>query len=170
MTRGMRKLDIPSVGEMLEMLGDSGAPIQCALPASARGRGGRAGGGGGRRRPTPGQARRKLETEIQDHRQKISKYREQSLAVKTNEQYKALLHEIEFTEQQIRASEDKILEGMVDSETREAARMHRRAAAGKARDREIAAPPEQMQGANLADKARAGILEHAIALEKRAPN
>ena len=66
-------------------------------------------------------ARRKLETEIQDHRGKISKYRDQSLAVKTNEQYKALLHEIEFTEQHIRACEDKILEGMVDSESREAA-------------------------------------------------
>ena len=66
-------------------------------------------------------ARRKLETEIQDHREKISKYRDQSLAVKTNEQYKALLHEILFTEQQIRAAEDKILDGMVDSEAREAA-------------------------------------------------
>ena len=66
-------------------------------------------------------ARRKLETEIQDHREKISKYRDQSLAVKTNEQYKALLHEIEFAEQHIRAAEDKILEGMVDSEAREAA-------------------------------------------------
>jgi hypothetical protein len=66
-------------------------------------------------------ARRKLETEIQDHRTHISKYRDQSLAVKTNEQYKALLHEIEFAEQHIRACEDKILEGMVDSETKEAA-------------------------------------------------
>jgi len=66
-------------------------------------------------------ARRKLESEIQDHRGHISKYREQSLAVKTNEQYKALLHEIEFAEQHIRAAEDKILEGMVDSEAREAA-------------------------------------------------
>ena len=66
-------------------------------------------------------ARRKLETGIQDHRGKISKYREQSLAVKTNEQYKALLHEIEFAEQQVRSAEDGILEGMVDSEAREAA-------------------------------------------------
>lgn len=66
-------------------------------------------------------ARRKLETEIEDHRGHVSKYRDQSLAVKTNEQYKALLHEIEFAEQHIRACEDKILEGMVDSEAREAA-------------------------------------------------
>jgi uncharacterized protein len=63
--------------------------------------------------------RRKLEVEIQAQQQKISKYREQSLEVKTNEQYKALLHEIQFAEQEIRAAEDKILEAMVDTEARE---------------------------------------------------
>ncbi|MGC2324774.1 MAG: C4-type zinc ribbon domain-containing protein, partial [Terriglobales bacterium] len=63
--------------------------------------------------------RKKLETEIQDHQQKISKYRDQSLAVKTNEQYKALLQEITFAEQGIRACEDKILEGMLAIETQE---------------------------------------------------
>jgi len=63
--------------------------------------------------------RKKLETEIQDHQQKISKYREQSLAVKTNEQYKALLQEITFAEQAIRGCEDKILEGMLAVETQE---------------------------------------------------
>jgi len=64
-------------------------------------------------------ARRKHETAIQDVQGKISKYRDQSLAVKTNEQYKALLHEIQFAEQDIRASEDKILELMEDAEARE---------------------------------------------------
>jgi uncharacterized protein len=63
--------------------------------------------------------RKKLESEIQDHQQKISKYRDQSLAVKTNEQYKALLQEITFAEQGIRACEDKILEGMLAVETQE---------------------------------------------------
>lgn len=63
--------------------------------------------------------RKKLETEIQDHQQKISKYRDQSLSVKTNEQYKALLQEITFAEQAIRACEDKILEGMLAVETQE---------------------------------------------------
>lgn len=61
-------------------------------------------------------ARRKLEADIQGAQQKISKYRDQSLEVKTNEQYKALLHEIGFAEQSIRETEDKILETMVDSE------------------------------------------------------
>jgi len=64
-------------------------------------------------------ARRKYETAIQDLQQKISKYRDQSLEVKTNEQYKALLHEIQFAEQEIRLNEDKILELMVNAETRE---------------------------------------------------
>jgi len=64
-------------------------------------------------------ARRKYETAILDLQQKISKYRDQSLEVKTNEQYKALLHEIQFAEQEIRLNEDKILELMVNAETRE---------------------------------------------------
>ena len=64
-------------------------------------------------------ARRKYETSIQDLRQKISKYRDQSLEVRTNDQYKALMHEIQFAEQEITGNEDKILELMVNAETRE---------------------------------------------------
>jgi uncharacterized protein len=64
-------------------------------------------------------ARRKYETAIQDLQGKISKYRDQSLEVKTNEQYRALLHEIQFAEQEIRSNEDKILELMVNAEARE---------------------------------------------------
>jgi predicted nucleic acid-binding Zn-ribbon protein len=64
-------------------------------------------------------ARRKYESAITDLRQKISKYRDQSLDVKTNEQYKALMHEIQFAEQEIRVNEDKILELMVNAEARE---------------------------------------------------
>jgi predicted nucleic acid-binding Zn-ribbon protein len=64
-------------------------------------------------------ARRKYETAIQDLQQKVSKYRDQSLEVKTNEQYKALMREIQFAERDIRANEDKILELMVNAETRE---------------------------------------------------
>src|SRR3982074_418750 len=63
--------------------------------------------------------KRKYESAIQDLQGKISKYRDQSLAVKTNEQYKALLHEIEFAEQEIVGNEDKILELMLNADTRE---------------------------------------------------
>jgi uncharacterized protein len=63
--------------------------------------------------------RRKYETAIADQRGKISKYRDQSLDVKTNEQYKALLHEIQFAEKEIAATEDKILELMVNADARD---------------------------------------------------
>src|SRR6266581_9714720 len=63
--------------------------------------------------------RKKFEAAIKDLQAKISKYRDQSLDVKTNEQYKALLHEIQFAEQEIGANEDKILELMVNAEVRE---------------------------------------------------
>ena len=64
-------------------------------------------------------SRRRYETNINDLRGKISKYRDQSLDVKTNEQYKALLHEIQFAEKDISANEDKILELMVNADARD---------------------------------------------------
>jgi uncharacterized protein len=64
-------------------------------------------------------ARRKYESTILDLQQKISKYRDQMLAVKTNEQYRALQHEIDFSNQEIRGIEDKILELMVNAESRD---------------------------------------------------
>ena len=63
--------------------------------------------------------KKKFESSIQDLQGKISKYRDQSLDVKTNDQYKALLHEIQFSEQEIRINEDRILEVMVNVEARE---------------------------------------------------
>lgn len=64
-------------------------------------------------------ARRKYDTTIVDLRGKISKYRDQSLAVKTNEQYRALLQEIQFAEKEIGENEDKILELMVNADARD---------------------------------------------------
>ena len=64
-------------------------------------------------------ARRKYDTNINELRSKISKYRDQSLDVKTNEQYRALLTEIQFAETEILANEDKILELMVNADARD---------------------------------------------------
>src|SRR5205807_8000653 len=65
--------------------------------------------------------RRRLEGEIQGFNQKIVKYREQSSSVKTNDEYRALMHEVEFSEQHISACEDKILELMITLEAEEKA-------------------------------------------------
>lgn len=63
--------------------------------------------------------KKKFESAIQDLQGKISKYRDQSLDVKTNDQYKALMAEIQFAEQEIRINEDRILEVMVNVDLRE---------------------------------------------------
>ena len=61
-------------------------------------------------------SRRRREGEISALRDKISHFKNQSLQVKTNEQYKALLHEVEYHESQIRQIEDQILCEMIESE------------------------------------------------------
>jgi predicted nucleic acid-binding Zn-ribbon protein len=60
--------------------------------------------------------RKRLEGEIQLHEQKISKLRDQMLGAKTNEQYRAFQHEIEYAEKEVRKAEDRILELMSESE------------------------------------------------------
>ena len=64
-------------------------------------------------------ARRKYDAAITELRGKISKYRDQSLDVKTNEQYRALMGEVQFAENEIAANEDKILEMMVNADARD---------------------------------------------------
>jgi len=66
-------------------------------------------------------ARRKHESDIKDQQEKISRYRDQSLKVKTNDEYRALNHEIQFAEAEICKLEDKILEIMVATDARKEA-------------------------------------------------
>jgi predicted nucleic acid-binding Zn-ribbon protein len=65
--------------------------------------------------------RRQLEADIKGFHEKIAKYRSQSSSVKTNDEYRALMHEVEFAEKQISVCEDKILELMIGLETEEKA-------------------------------------------------
>ena len=60
--------------------------------------------------------RKKLEGDVQVHQQKVSKLRDQMLGAKTNEQYRAFQHEIEYAEGEVRKAEDKILDLMEQSE------------------------------------------------------
>lgn len=65
-------------------------------------------------------SRKKFEGEISATESKISKYRDQMMAVKTNEEYRALQHEIEHAQTAIRKIEDDILNLMMDAETGQA--------------------------------------------------
>jgi predicted nucleic acid-binding Zn-ribbon protein len=60
--------------------------------------------------------RKRLEDDAKVEAQKISKLKDQMLGAKTNEQYRAFQHEIEYCEQTIRKSEDRILDLMSEAE------------------------------------------------------
>jgi predicted nucleic acid-binding Zn-ribbon protein len=64
-------------------------------------------------------SRRQNEADIKGFQEKIAKYRSQQSSVKTNDEYRALLHEVEFAEKQISGCEDKILELMIGLENEE---------------------------------------------------
>jgi uncharacterized protein len=60
--------------------------------------------------------RRTLEGQVDLNRAKLSRLKDQLMAVKTNKEYTAMLHEIQLAEEQIRGEEDKILEFMEQME------------------------------------------------------
>jgi uncharacterized protein len=63
-----------------------------------------------------GKERKLLEEQIQIQNQKVSKLRDQMLAAKNNDQYKAFQNEIEFCQGEVRKHEDRILELMAESD------------------------------------------------------
>lgn len=60
--------------------------------------------------------RRRLEGEVPPMEQKVSRLKDQMLEARTNEQYRAFQHEIEYGENEIRKAEDRILDLMAESE------------------------------------------------------
>jgi uncharacterized protein len=66
-------------------------------------------------------ARRAIEKEVAVHQGRLSKFREQGMAVKTNQEFHAIQHEIAFAEKEIKALEDQILEKMIEGDERTAA-------------------------------------------------
>jgi predicted nucleic acid-binding Zn-ribbon protein len=64
-------------------------------------------------------ARKKTEFEVSEWRERVKKFRGQTSAVKTNEAYKALLHEIANAESEMSKLEDVQLEQMMSAEEAE---------------------------------------------------
>jgi len=61
-------------------------------------------------------ARRGVEKDVAVHQGRLSKFREQAMAVKTNQEYHAIQHEMAFAQAEIKTLEDKILELMVEAD------------------------------------------------------
>jgi predicted nucleic acid-binding Zn-ribbon protein len=66
-------------------------------------------------------ARRAIEKDVAVHQGRLSKFREQAMAVKTNQEYHAIQHEIAFAQTSVKELEDKILERMMEADDLNAA-------------------------------------------------
>ena len=60
--------------------------------------------------------RKKYELDVEQWKDRVRKYKDQTSQVKTNEAYKALQHEVEMAEAEIAKAEDRLLEQMVAGE------------------------------------------------------
>jgi uncharacterized protein len=88
--------------------------------------------------------RKKLELDVESWKEKVRKYKDQTAQVKTNEAYRALMHEIEGAEAEIRKAEDTVLEHMVASEEH---------------DRQVKAGEKALAEAEAAGKAEKAAIE-----------
>src|SRR5688500_3972605 len=61
-------------------------------------------------------ARRALEKDVALYQGRLSKFRDQQSAVKTNREYQALGHEIEMAQHELGAVEEKVLERMMEAD------------------------------------------------------
>jgi len=61
-------------------------------------------------------ARRTLEKDVAVHQGRLSKFRDQLMAVKTNVEYQAMQKEIGYAQAEVKAIEDKVLERMLEGD------------------------------------------------------
>jgi predicted nucleic acid-binding Zn-ribbon protein len=105
--------------------------------------------------------RKKFEFEGQEWKDRARKYRDQSGAVKTNEAYRALQHEIANAEAEVSKAEDRQLEVMMKAEEAER-RLKLAESRLKEAEQSLAAERKtiEAQGAELKKKLEAGLAEH----------
>ena len=99
-------------------------------------------------------ARRTIEKEVAVHQGRLSKFREQAMAVKTNQEYHAIQHEIAHAQAEIKKHEDAMLERMLEADDL--------SAAVKKAESELAAEQKAIDADRKAMKAEHGDLEKAL--------
>ena len=100
-------------------------------------------------------ARAVLEKDVAVHQARLSKYRDQLMAVKTNVEFTAVNKEIGFAQGEIKAIEDKVLERMIEADEL--------AAAVKRADAELAAEERTVGAERRAITADLDILRASLA-------
>src|SRR5207245_8000546 len=94
-------------------------------------------------------ARRTIEKDVALHQGRLSKFREQAMAVKTNQEYHAVQKEIGFAQGEIKTLEDKILELMLEAD--EVGAIAKRAEAALAAEQKAVDADRRSMAAELAD-------------------
>lgn len=102
--------------------------------------------------------RRDMDGEVQMIRAKISKHKDQLYELKSNEQYKAMVHEIEGEEAKIRSIEDRILEEMAEAEQLESY-VHDAAARLESERSRVAAEIKSLEAERAKDQAERSDLQ-----------
>src|ERR1035437_9997456 len=100
--------------------------------------------------------RKTYEMDVEQWKERAKKYRNQSSEVKTNEAYRALLHEIQNAEDEVAKAEDRLLERMVSGEEYD-----RQVKAAEAAVKEIEA------AANKERQAISRLQRHAKGIDRR---
>jgi uncharacterized protein len=99
-------------------------------------------------------ARGAIEKDVALHQGRLSKFREQAMAVKTNQEYHAVQHEISFAQAEIKTHEDRILERMLEADDL--------AAAVKKAEADLAAEQKAIDADRRAMKTEHGALEASL--------
>ena len=99
-------------------------------------------------------ARRDIEKELSLHQGRLSKFREQAMAVKTNQEYHAIQHEIAHAQTAIKTHEDRMLERMLEADEL--------TAAAKKSEAELSAEQKAIDADRKAMKAEHAELQAAI--------
>jgi uncharacterized protein len=98
--------------------------------------------------------RRAIEKELAVHQGRLSKFREQAMAVKTNQEYHAIQHEIAHAQDQIKAHEDRMLDQMLEADDL--------AAAVKKSEVDLAAEQKAVEADRKAMKAEHADLQSSL--------
>jgi len=99
-------------------------------------------------------ARGAIDKDVALHQGRLSKYREQAMAVKTNQEYHAIQHEIAHAQGEIKTHEDRMLERMLEADDL--------AATIKKAETDLAAEQKAIEADRKAMKAEHGELQAAL--------
>jgi len=100
--------------------------------------------------------RRRLDSDLKDAQQKVLKYRGQSNSVKTNDEFRALQHEIDFAEAEIKKIEDHQIQVM---ERVEALQASKRTAAATIEEQSVLVEQEKVVARAATEEQQAKLTE-----------